>query len=67
MTPHDHHRAKSACPHKAGSNERIETMRLRGLLGLPLHMDGDNVEQIPITHDGGERSEWQAPIYRTPR
>lgn len=67
MTPANRHRASSPCPHKSGSPERIETMRLRSLLGLPLRMPGDNVEQVPITHDGHKCSDLNPKIYKDPR
>lgn len=67
MNNADRHRAKSACPHKSGSPERLRTMELRALLGMPLHLPGDNVEQVPIANDGHKPSDLCPKIHRDPR
>lgn len=67
MTPQNRHRASSPCPHKSGSDERLRTMELRYELGLPLHMDGDNPELIPIQHDNHKPGEFFPKTYRDPQ
>jgi hypothetical protein len=67
MTPANRTRAASPCPHKAGSPERLRTLELRYALGLPLHVPGDNTEQVPIQGDGGKPSQFVPRVFREPK
>lgn len=42
---------KQPTHHPRGSAERIELYRLREEAGLPLHVDGDSMETVPLLHN----------------
>lgn len=42
---------KQPTHHPRGSDERIELYRLREEAGLPLHVDGDSMDTVPLLHN----------------